>query len=98
MNSGIQNIVGAGQSYGMNDMMQQYYKLGKYAPKEAVTTTSTTPTTTVTEVVDGMYGTQPSYGEDFATEGQNFNPTVSANPFTPFSFNPFNPTRPTYRR
>lgn len=98
MNAGIQNIVGAGQSYSMNDMMKQYYKLGQYAPKEAATTTSTTPATTVTEVVNGMYGTQPSYGEDFATEGQNFNPTVSANPFTPFSFNPFNPTRPTYRR
>lgn len=32
MNAGIQNIVGAGQSYSMNDMMKQYYKLGKYAP------------------------------------------------------------------
>ena len=30
MSAGIQNIVGAGQSFGMNDMMQQYYKTGKY--------------------------------------------------------------------
>jgi hypothetical protein len=32
INAGIQNIVGAGQSYSMNDMMKQYYKLDKYAP------------------------------------------------------------------
>lgn len=32
MNAGIQNIVGAGQSYSMNDMMSQYYKTGKYSP------------------------------------------------------------------
>jgi hypothetical protein len=30
MSAGIQNIVGAGQAFGMNDMMQQYYKTGKY--------------------------------------------------------------------
>ena len=93
MSSGIQNIIGAGQAYGMNDMMQEYYGLGKYGTKE---TASTTPKTTMT--TEPMFGAQPNYGGDFATEGQNFNPTVSANPFTPFSFNPFNPTRPTYIR
>jgi len=32
INAGIQNVVGAGQAFSMNDMMKQYYKLGKYAP------------------------------------------------------------------
>lgn len=31
MSAGIQNIVGAGQAYSMNDMMKQYYGLGKNA-------------------------------------------------------------------
>jgi hypothetical protein len=30
INAGIQNVIGAGQAFGMNDMMQQYYKTGKY--------------------------------------------------------------------
>lgn len=132
MSAGIQNMVGAGQSYGMNDMMSQYYKLGKYAPKAAITTTTATPTTTeATTTVDtfegvpytnepnysdyslrqiapegtydNMYGNQANYGGDFATQGQKFNPTVSARlnnnfPFTPYSLNPFNPIRPIYRR
>ena len=85
MNAGIQNIVGAGQTYSMNDMMKQYYKLGQYAPKAAIAATTT----------NTMYGSQPNYGGDFATEGQNINSIVSEpannNPFTPFSLNPFAP-------
>jgi hypothetical protein len=91
MSSGIQNIIGAGQAYSMNDMMKQYYGLGEDSTKATTANITTTKT-------EPMFGAQPNYGGDFATEGQNFNPTVSANPFTPFSFNPFNPTRPTYRR
>ena len=29
MSAGIQNIIGAGQAYSMNDMMKQYYDLNK---------------------------------------------------------------------
>ena len=89
MSAGIQNMVGAGQTYSMNDMMSQYYKTGKYATKAA---TSLAPAS----ATDAMYGTQPNYGGDFATEGQNINSIVSEpaknNLFTPFSFNPFAPS------
>jgi hypothetical protein len=88
MSAGIQNMVGAGQTYSMNDMMSQYYKTGKYATKAA---TSLAPAS----ATDAMYGTQPNYGGDFATEGQNINSIVSEpaknNLFTPFSLNPFAP-------
>lgn len=88
INAGIQNMVGAGQTYSMNDMMSQYYKTGKYATKAPTTLAPASAT-------DAMYGTQPNYGGDFATEGQNINSIVSEpaknNLFTPFSLNPFAP-------
>jgi hypothetical protein len=49
MSAGIQNIVGAGQAYSMNDMMKQYYGLNNK-------TTDTTDTST-----DGMSSLFDSY-------------------------------------
>ena len=125
MNSGIQNIVGAGQSYGMNDMMKEYYGLGKYGTKSATTATTIPTETQATTTVDtfegvpytnnqdyssrqfapegtydNMYGNQQNYGGNFFTQGQKFNPFVSArqnnnvNSFNPYSLNPFAPVRP----
>jgi hypothetical protein len=127
MNAGIQNIVGAGQTYTMNQMMEKYYKLnGDNDSSEKKSTalpinelvkafTNNNPTAEVPftnnedyslrqiapeGTYDDMYGNQQNYGGNFFTQGQKFNPFVSAtqnnnvNSFSPYSLNPFAPVRP----
>jgi hypothetical protein len=129
MSSGIQNIVGAGQTYTMNQMMEKYYKLNgdkdssekklpDLSPLSELVKSATSNNQAADNIpfvdnqdyglrqiapegtYDNMYGEQQNYGGNFFTQGQKFNPYFSATPnnnvnsFTPYSLNPFAPTRP----
>lgn len=104
MNAGIQNIVGAGQTYSMNDMMKQYYKLGQYAPKAATAakTANATESITTTDTFDNVpFVNNQDYGlRQIAPEGTYDNmygnqPNYGGDFFTQGQrFNPFAPIRP----